>query len=80
MPTKQSLRPHQERIPAAARQHPAQRGKQQPVALRVPRLPDLPAKDRKLVPEHENLEILRPITAPKQNHELQQAANDDIQG
>jgi hypothetical protein len=32
------------------------------------------------MPEHENLEVLRPATTAKQHHELQQAANDDVQG
>ena len=63
MPAQQRLRPDQEDAPRAARQHPAQRRKQQPVVRLEPRPADLPAQDRQLVPEHENLELLRPITA-----------------
>jgi hypothetical protein len=41
------------------RQHPAQRRKQQPVVRLELRPADLPAKSRQLMPEHENLELLR---------------------
>jgi hypothetical protein len=41
---------------------------------------DLPAEDRQLVPEHENLEFLRPIGAPDEHDQLQQPAHDYVQG
>ena len=57
-----------------------QRRKQHPVVKLEPRLANLPAKNRQLVPEHENLELLRPLATPEEHHELQQAADDDVQG
>jgi hypothetical protein len=65
MPVRERLWSHQESVPAAPRQHPAQRRKQHPVVELEPRLFDLPAKNRQLVPEHENLQLLRPLTTPK---------------
>jgi hypothetical protein len=79
VPAQQRLRPHQEDIPAAARQRAAQRGKQQSIVLLKARPPDVAAKDRQLVPEHENLQLLRPIASSTEHHQLQQPAYDDIQ-
>jgi hypothetical protein len=55
MPAQERLRPHQESVPRAARQHPAQRRQQQSVVRLESRLPGLSAKDRQLVAEHKNL-------------------------
>jgi hypothetical protein len=44
------------------------------------RLPDLAAKNRQLVAEHKNLELLRLVAAPNEHDQLQQAADDDVQG
>jgi molybdenum-dependent DNA-binding transcriptional regulator ModE len=41
---------------------------------------DLTAKDRQLVAEYENLEFLRSILPAEQHDQLQQAADDDVQG
>jgi hypothetical protein len=80
MPAQQRLRMHQESAPAAPRNHPAQRRKQQPVLRLEPRLADLTAKNRQLVPEHENLELLHPVTPTEEHDQLQQPAHDDVQG
>jgi len=61
------------------RQHLAQCRKQQPVVRLNPRPANLSAKDRQLVPEHENLQLLRTITSREQHDQLQQLSNDDIQ-
>jgi hypothetical protein len=45
-----------------------------------PRLSDLPARNRQLVSENENLQLLRTLTTPEEHHELQQAAHDDVHG
>jgi hypothetical protein len=58
MPAQQRLRLNHEGLPAASRQDPAQRREQQPVVRHESRLTDLPAEDRQLVPEHENLELV----------------------
>ena len=44
-----------------------------------PRLADLPAQDRQLVAEHENLELLRTIAAREQHDQLQQPTDDDVE-
>jgi hypothetical protein len=38
----------------------------------------LPAQNRQLVAEHEDLQLLRPIGAGKQQHERKQAANGEV--
>jgi hypothetical protein len=43
------------------------------------RAADLEAKDRQLLPEHENLELPRLIAAADEHDELQQTADDDVQ-
>ena len=45
-----------------------------------PRLADLPAKDRQLVAEHENLKLLRPLTTPNEHDQLKQATEHDVYG
>ena len=61
------------------RQHPAQRRKQQPVVRLELRPADLPATNRQLMPEHENLELLRSVTPSEVHHQLEQPAGEDIQ-
>ena len=80
MPPQQRLWLDQEHIPAAAGETSTQRRKQHPVVKLEPRLSDLPAKNRQLVPEHENLQLSRRLTTPEEHHELLQAADDDVQG
>ena len=57
---------------------PTQCRKQHPVVKLEPRLFDLPPKNRQLLPEHKNLQLLRPLTTPEEHHELQHAAHDDV--
>ena len=68
VPPEERLGPHQEVVPAAPRQHSTQRREHQPVVRLEPRPAGLPAKNRKLVPEHEDLQLLRTITA-NEKHE-----------
>jgi hypothetical protein len=44
-----------------------------------PRPPDLTAKDRQHVAEHENLQLLRSITSPDEHDQLQQATDDNVE-
>jgi hypothetical protein len=78
MPGQQRLRLHRKRGPGAARKHPAERRQQDSVVHLEPRAADLTAKDRQLMAEHENLELLRSIPATEQHEQLQQTADDDI--
>jgi hypothetical protein len=45
-----------------------------------PRLADLPAENRQLMPEHENFQLLRAIAASDHHDQLQQPADEDVQG
>jgi hypothetical protein len=44
------------------------------------RPPDLAAKDRQLVAEHENLQLLRAVAATDQNDQLEQATDNEVEG
>src|SRR5262249_2465203 len=59
MPLQQRLRPHQERMPRAPRQHSTQRREEEPIARLEAWLSNLPTKNRQLVAEDENLQLLR---------------------
>jgi hypothetical protein len=61
------------------RQQPAQRGKQQPVVHLETRSTDLTAKHRQLVPKHQDLKLLCPITSSEEDDQLQQPDHDDVQ-
>jgi hypothetical protein len=43
------------------------------------RAADLTAKDRQLMAQHQNLELLGSILAPEEHEQLEQAADDDVQ-
>jgi hypothetical protein len=80
MPGQQRLRLDEERVPAAPRQHSAQRREKNPIAWFKTRLFDLPAKDRQFMAEYEDLQLLRPLTTAEEHDQLQQAAADDVEG
>jgi hypothetical protein len=63
-----------------ARKHPAERRQQDPVVHIEARPADLTTKDRLLMTEHQDLELLGPVAAAEEHHELQQAAHDDVKG
>ena len=78
MPVQQRLRSHEESVPSAPWQHAAQRSEKKPIMRPEPRLTNLPAKDRQLVTEHENLQLVRALTPAKEHKQLQQAADDQV--
>jgi len=49
-----------------------------PLGARSDRSADLAAKDRQLVAEHEDLELLRSVAAAEEHDELEQATDDDV--
>jgi hypothetical protein len=67
MPVQQRLWPQQKGAPATPRQHSAQRRKRKAIRRFEPRLVDLAAKDRQLVPGHEDLQLLRSLAPAKKN-------------
>jgi hypothetical protein len=74
------FRLHREDVPGAARKHPAERRQEHSIVHLESRAPALPAKDRELVPEHEDLEFLRSVASSDEHDQLQQAAEDDVHG
>jgi len=41
---------------------------------------DLAVKNRQLVAEHKNLQLLGSVAAPEEHDQLKQAADDDVEG
>jgi hypothetical protein len=80
MPVQERLGSHEEGVPGTARQHPAERRQEQPVVGLDPGPTYLAAKNRQLVAEHEDLELLGSITAAEEHDQLEQAADDDVHG
>jgi hypothetical protein len=78
MPAQERLRPDHERPPRPTRQHPAERSQQQPVIRRELRPPHLPPQDRQLVPQHQDLELLRALATREQHDQLEQTAGEDV--
>jgi len=78
VPAQQRLRPHRERTPGTARQHSAERRQQHSIARLEPRPIDLAAKDRQLVAEHKDLELLRSVSSPEEHDQLEHTADDEV--
>jgi hypothetical protein len=71
VPAQQRLRPHRKRAPRAARRDSAERRQDQPVARLQARPTGLPAKDRQLLPEDEDLDLFRTIAPGEQDQKRQ---------
>jgi hypothetical protein len=80
MPGQERLRLHEEGVPGAARQNTAARRQEQAVVRPQPRPRDLTAKDRQLMAEHENLELLGSVSAADEHDQLEQPADNDVEG
>ena len=72
VPAQQRLRSDEERLPSATRQHPAERRQHQPVGGRELWPPRLSPQDRQLMPQNEDLELLRAVAAREQQDEREQ--------
>jgi hypothetical protein len=79
MPRQERFRPDRERGPRAARKHPAERRQQDAVVRLEARTADLTAKDRQLVAEYEDLELLRSVSSPEEHDQLEHTADDKVQ-
>jgi hypothetical protein len=64
--------------PAPARYKPRQRGEPGPVGWLVPRPADLPPQYRVLMPEHQQLSILRQVTAEHQDGQAEYPAREQV--
>jgi hypothetical protein len=56
------------------------RRQQHAIVLLEPWSFDLPAKDRQLVAEHEDLELLRSVSSPEEHDQLKHTTDDEVQG
>jgi hypothetical protein len=64
--------------PAPARHKPRQRGEPGPVSRLVPHPAGVPSQYRVLVPEHEQLGILRPVAAQHQDGQAEYPAREQV--
>jgi hypothetical protein len=80
VPAQQRPWPYQEGVPAASRQRSAQRSKEEPIVWLEPRLANLPTEDRQFVAENENLQLLHTLTTAEKHDQLEQPAEDDVDG
>jgi hypothetical protein len=80
VPAQQRFGPHQEGMPRAPRQHLTQRRKEEPILWLEPRMANLPTKNRQLVAEDKNLQLLRALTAAEKHDQLKQAAEEEVDG
>src|SRR6266508_6490492 len=78
VPAKQCLRLEREDCPRGPRQRAAQRRQQRAIRPRQLRPRDLPAEDRQLVAEDEDLQLLRATRPPQQPHQREQVPDNEI--
>ena len=78
MPTQQRLRPHRKARPGRSRKRPTQRGQERAISPRQPRPTRLTPQHRHLVPQHQDLQLLRPTRPPQQEDEREQTARRQI--
>jgi len=78
MPTQQRFRANKERPPARFPQDPAGRSKEDTVGVLETRTSDLAAKNRKLVSEHDDLELLEFTRPQTQRHHREPTPKQQI--
>ena len=78
VPTEQCLRLDREDCPGRPGQRTAQRRQQRPISPRQPRRRGLPAEDRQLLPEHEDLQLLRATRPSQQPDQREQVPDNEI--
>jgi hypothetical protein len=78
MPAQQRRWLDQERAPPLPRQQLAERRQQDTIGRPQPRPPDLAAQHLQLMPQHQDLKLLRPLRTTKKNQQLEQTANNPV--
>ncbi len=79
MPGQERRRRHGEDAgPAPAGEEPCQRGEPHPAGRLVPHPAGVPAQHRVLVPEHQQLGILRPVPAERHDGQAEYPARQQI--
>jgi hypothetical protein len=78
MPAEKCRRLDEDRPPSRLRQHLAERRQQGTISRPQARPADLAPQHHKLMPQHEYLDLLRPLRTTKENEKLEQTANHPI--
>ena len=78
VPAQQRSRTDRESRPRPARHRATQRRQEQPIRLSQLLPPRLPAQDRELVPQHKDLQLLRPRRTAADDNQFEQTANDQV--
>jgi len=77
VPAQQRPRADREDVPGVSGQWATQRRQQKPVRLAQPRALPWAAQDRDLLPEHQDLQLLRARRARHEHHQLEQTADTE---
>src|SRR5918995_208705 len=78
MPAQKCRRLDEERPPSRLRQHLAERRQQGTIGRPQARPADLAPQYLQLMPQHEDLDLLRPLRTTKENEQLEQTADDPV--
>ncbi len=78
MPAQQRRWLDQERAPPLPRQQLAERRQQDTIGRPQPRPPDLAAQHLQLMPQHQDLKLVRPLRTTKRISSSKQTANDPV--
>jgi len=78
VPAKQRRRADRQARPRTLRQSPRKRGEDRSIDRTEPRSLRLPAQDRQLMPEHQDLELLRALRPAQQHDQLNQTTKRQI--
>ncbi len=79
MPAQQGLGPDDEAGPASPREQARGRGEKDPVGIGQFGPGHLPAQDRELMTQHDDLKIRRAIRPKGQRHQSEEASGEDVQ-
>jgi hypothetical protein len=79
MPAKQRVRTNEERRPARSAKELARRSQEHTISLVQPRTSDLATKNRELVAQHHDLELLELTRAQPQRHDRQHTLKEQVQ-
>jgi hypothetical protein len=78
MPSQHRRRTHRQARPRTSRQRPGERGQNRSIDGSEPCSPRLPAQDRQLMPEQQDLEVLGAVRSAQQHDQLNQATKRQV--
>jgi hypothetical protein len=79
VPAQQRRRSHEEAAPRRSRQHPRQRGQQDPISIAQVRSGHLTTQHRHLVAQRDDLDLLGTVTAHEQDQQLEETAENEVE-